>query len=129
MADNFASRVLDNGLSSLKSEATHIYICSAEPTTFTEATSTYALGNKNFGAGNVIPGAIANGTPTNSRKVTTAAVTDGVVTATGSATKRALVDVTNSRLLAVTSLASSQNVTNGNPFTLTAGDLTLQGQA
>lgn len=55
--------VLDNGLTQLKSQASDIYICSQEPATFTQASSTYALGRKNFGAGNVFPGAIAAGSP------------------------------------------------------------------
>jgi hypothetical protein len=45
------SRVLDLGLNVLDTETTHLYLCSQEPTTYTEATSTYALGNNNFGAG------------------------------------------------------------------------------
>ena len=55
---------LDNGLAALKSAADKIYICSTQPTTYTEATSTYALGNKNFGAGSVFPSAIAAGCTT-----------------------------------------------------------------
>lgn len=127
MAANVDSRVLDYGLSALKSEATHIYICNAEPTTYTAATSTNALGNKNFGAGNVFPAAIANGTP-NGRKLTTAAVTDGTVTGTGTATNWAICDSVNSRLLAVGSLAAAQAVTSGNVFTLAAFDIRLPNQ-
>lgn len=127
MAANVADRVLDLGLNVLDTEATHIYICSAEPSTYTAATSTNALGNKNFGAGGVF-GAPAAGSP-NGRKVSSTAVTDGSVTATGTATNWAVVDSANSRLLAVGSLAASQAVTSGNPFTLSSFDIRLPNQA
>src|ERR1043166_3168053 len=87
---------LDNGLSSVKSNADKIYTCSQEPSTYTGATSTYALGNKNFGAGNVYPAAIAAGSPSG-RKITTAAITDGSVTGTGTASHYAVVTSGSSR--------------------------------
>jgi hypothetical protein len=118
-------RVLDLGLNVLDTEATHIYICSAEPTTYTAATSTNALGNKNFGAGGVA-GAPAAGSP-NGRKVTTVAVTDGSITATGTAAAWAIVDSANSRLLATGVLSATQAVTSGNTFTLPAFDIRLPG--
>lgn len=119
-------RVLDLGLNALKTEATHIYICSAEPATFTAASSTNALGNKNFGAGAVIPGAIAAGAP-NGRTVATAAITDGTVTATGTAAAWAITDNTNSRLLATGTLSATQGVTSGNTFTLPSFNVRLPG--
>lgn len=126
MAANVADRVLDNGLTVLDTEATHIYICSAEPSTFTAASSTNALGNKNFGAGGCF-GAPAAGSP-NGRKVSSTAITDGTVTGTGTATHWAVTDNTNSRLLAVGSLSSSQAVTSGNTFTLGSYDIRLPNQ-
>lgn len=120
-----ADRVLDLGLNVLDTEATHLYITSSEATTFTQASSTNALGNKNFGAG-AVTGSPAAGSP-NGRKVTTAAVTDGSVTATGTATTWAITDNTNSRLLATGTLSASQAVTSGNPFTLGAFDIRLPG--
>jgi hypothetical protein len=123
MADGVSSHVLDNGLAALDTQATHLYICSQEPTTFLEASSTYALGNKNFGAGAVF-GAPAAGTP-NGRKVTSAVVPDGSVTGTGTAVKYAVCDNTNSRLLAWGSLSASLGVVSGNTFTLTAFDVRL----
>ena len=41
-----ADRVFDEGLSVLSDEANRLDICSQEPTTYEEATSTYTLGNK-----------------------------------------------------------------------------------
>ena len=122
MADNVQDRVLDLGLNVLDTEATHIRICTQEPTTYTEATSTYSKGYKNFGAGAVF-GAPAAGSP--GRKVTSAAITDGVVDGTGTVTKWAVTDETNSRFLATGSLAASQAVTNGNTFSLGAFDIKL----
>lgn len=120
-------RVLDNGLSALDTEASHIYICSSEPTTYAQASSTYALGVKNFGAGSAFgsPAARSGG----GRKVSSVAITDGSVTATGTAGFWAAVDATNSRLLAAKALSSTQSVTSGNTFTLASFDVEIPGPA
>lgn len=118
--------ILDNGLTIIDTQATHIYICTTLPTTYTEATSTYAAGNKNFGAGNAV-GAPAAGSP-NGRKVTTVAITDGSVTLTsGSVGFWAITDNTNSRLHAAFSMAAAQATTSGNTFQLPAFDVRLPG--
>ena len=108
-------RVLDNGLTVLDTEANSLHICSQEPTTYTEATSTYSLGNKS----SPTIGAPADRTG-GGREVTVSAITDGSVTATGTASHFAIVDTVNSRLLAAQALDSSQSVTSGNTFTLTS---------
>ena len=117
---------LDNGLTGLKNAADKIYLCTQDPLTYTEATSTYALGNKNFGAGGVFS-APAAGSP-NGRQVASIAVTDGNITGTGTAAKWAVVDSANSRLLANGSLAASQAVTAGNTFTLASFTIRLPNQ-
>lgn len=108
-------RVYDNGLTVLDTEANRIDICSTEPTTYTEATSTYTLGNST---------SLSIGAPADrsggGREVTVAAISDGSVTATGTAAYYAIVDTSNSRLLATGSLSASQSVTSGNTFTLTS---------
>jgi hypothetical protein len=110
-----ADRVFDNGLTVLDTEANKILITSAEATTYTQANSTYALGNST---------SLSIGAPADrgggGRQVTIAAITDGAVTATGTATHYAIVDTVNSRLLATGALTASQAVTNGNTFTLTS---------
>lgn len=116
----FADRVLDLGLNVLDTEATTFYLCTTEPVTFTEATSTYALGNKVFGAGACF-GAPAARSP-NGRKVTSAAVTDGATTVQGTANFLAVVDATNSRLHATFPISAPQTVYVGNPWTLAAFD-------
>jgi hypothetical protein len=115
---------LDNGLAALKAAADKIYICSAEPATYTAATSTNALGNKNFGAGAVYPAAIAAGSPSG-RQLVSAAVTDGSVTATGTAAATAVVTSGSSRLEVTNTLSATQGVTSGNIFTLTAQTVRL----
>lgn len=117
-------RVLDLGLNVLDTEANRLDICSSEPTTYTQATSTNSLGNK---TGFAI-GSPAARTPTG-RKVTTAAITDGTVSATGTATHYAITDTVNSRLLATGALSASQAVTSGNVFTLPAFDIGIPGAA
>lgn len=108
-------RVFDNGLSVLDLEANAIHVTSQEATTFTEATSTYTLGNST---------SLSIGAPQDrsggGREVVVAAISDGSVTGTGTATHYAIVDTSNSRLLATGSLTASQSVTSGNTFTLSS---------
>jgi hypothetical protein len=113
-------RVFDLGLNVLDTEANRLDICSAEPTTYTQATSTLSLGNASGGG---YPGvaAPADGTP-NGRKVVLNAVVTGNITATGTATHWALTDTVNSRLLA-TGPMTSQAVTSGGTFTTAATDI------
>lgn len=113
--------VLDDGLQYLTDNGGRLDICSQEPSTYTEATSTYTLGNKT----SPTVGSPTNG-DSNGRKVVISAITDGSVTGTGTATHWALTKTTaTTALLAAQSLSSSQAVTNGNPFTTTAIDITI----
>ena len=109
----------DSGLSYLDTNGTRIDICSQEPTTYTEATSTYTLGNKT----GLNTGAPQDGA-TNGRRVIVPAITDGSVTGTATATHWALTDGA-SLLLATGALSSSQAVTSGNTFTLDAISITF----
>lgn len=110
-----ADRVFDNGLTVLDTEANRLDICSTEPTTYTQATTTYTLGNKT---------SLSIGAPADrsggGRDVTVASFTDGSVTASGTAAYYAITDTTNSRLLATGSLSSSQAVTSGNTFSISS---------
>lgn len=109
--------VLDNGLSVITSGAQKLHICSSEPTTYAGVASV-TLGNK---ANPSVSSPTARSP--SGRKVVVSAITDGAVTATGTATAWAIVDDTNSRLLAAGALAGSQAVTSGNTFTLTSFDI------
>jgi hypothetical protein len=113
------------GLTQLQLLADKIFICSQEPVDYASATTTYALGNMAFGAGLALTGPTAR-TP-NGSKVTTVAVTNGAVTGTGNATRWAIVDSVNSRLLVDNDLASAQGVTAGNVWSLPAFDFGIPG--
>jgi hypothetical protein len=111
-----ADRVLDNGLTVLDLEATHVHLCSAEPATWANV-GTLTLGNAACSIG--APAARPGG----GRQVTVAAIANtGTVTAASptTATHYAVVDQTNSRLLAAAPLVASQTVTGGNTFSLAA---------
>lgn len=116
--------IMDNGLTKLDTEGDRLDICSQEPATYAEATSTYTLGNKT----SLSIGAPADRTPSG-RKVTIAAITDGSVTGTNTATHWAIVDVSESRLLATGALSAPQAVTSGNTFTLAAFDIGIPDPA
>ena len=107
-------RVFDNGLTVLDTEANAIHITSAEATDFANVSSV-TLGNST---------SLSIGAPADrsggGREVVVAAITDGSVTGTGTATHYAIVDTVNSRLLATSSLTASQAVTSGNTFTLSS---------
>ena len=112
--------VLDAALDKLDTEADRIDITSQEATTYAEATSTYTLGNST----SLSFGAPQDG-DTSGRKVTAAAITDGSVTGSGTATHYSIVDVSESRLLATGSLTTSQSVVSGNTFTVAAFDIEI----
>lgn len=104
--------VMDDGLNALIAGATRLDICDTEPATYTAATSTNSLGNK---TGLTLTGP-ADGSP-NGRAATIPQITDGNVTATGTAGYYALTD--NAAVLwAAQALSATQAVTSGNTFTL-----------
>lgn len=111
--------VLDNGIAALVADVTHLYVCSAQPVTYNEAVSTYALGNK---VGPSITGpsdGVSSG-----RRAAIDAISDGTITVAGDATHFALVDGLNNRLLVAQALASLLSVTPGT-FTLTSFSVTI----
>ena len=116
--------ILDD-LSSLASAANRrVDICYAqEPTTYTEATSTFSCGNKT----GLSMTALADGT-VDGRKVSTPAITDGSVTATQTAGWWGLTDA-SSVLHAAGALSATQAVTSGNTFTLDAIAITNRDAA
>lgn len=118
-----ADAALDAALA-VVADSSALFICSQEPTTYAQASATYALGTK---ASPTI-GAAADRAP-NGRKVTIAAITDGTVSGTGTATHWALVKATGSLLRATGALSASQAVTSGNTFTLAAFDIGIPDAA
>ena len=124
MAAFVHDRVFDFGLNVLDTEATGIYLTSQQATTYTEATSTYALANKT----GISSGSPADGA-SSGRRVTFAAITDGACTAAGTATHYAVVDSVNSRLLLAHTLAASKATANGATWTNAAFDFTFPDPA
>lgn len=117
--------IFDNGLASIAAATLRRVDINftQEPTTYTEATSTFTTGNKT----GLTLTAIANGA-VDGRKVDTPAITDGDVTATQTAAFWSLTD-NISVLHAAGSLSATQAVTSGNTFTLDAISITIRDAA
>ena len=109
------NKVFDDGLNTLTNDTDQLNICSAEPTTYAEATSTYSLGAESSPSVGSPQDRTGGG-----REVVVAAISSASVTATGTATHYALVDTVTSTLLATGSLSASQAVSSGDSFTLTS---------
>ena len=102
MAKSVHNDVLDAALNVILNNCTRITLCSAEPTTYTEAITTYMLLQKTVTSGDF---SIADG-DVSGRKLVVAAQTGITPTNAGTATHVALVDVSNTKLLAVTTMTS-----------------------
>lgn len=89
-------------------EGTRIDVCSAEPTTYTEATSTYTLATTTLAGGDYTA---ANG-DTSGRKNTIAAKTGVSITGSGTATHVCVTTSASSRIEFVTT-CTSQALTSG----------------
>ena len=81
--------VRDNGLQVLPANVDAIYVCSQEPSTYAEATSTYSLGVKTGPTISAPQDAAGGG-----REVVSSAFSNGSVTADGTATAVIGVDTT-----------------------------------
>lgn len=114
--------VFDQGLDYADTNGTRLDICSQEPTTYAEATSTYSLGNDTVNTGAAEAGA------TDGRRVIVPAITAGSVTASGDATHWALTDGSGV-LVATGALTATTAVTLGNTFTLDAISITVRDAA
>jgi len=117
-----ADTVFDTGLGVLTTNLDRIDITSQEALNYTEATSTYTLGNAA-----TTTGAVTNG-DTDGRKVIIAAISGATVGSSGTASHFAGTDGT-SVLYVTNSLSSSQAVTASNTWDLTAIDVTLRDAA
>jgi hypothetical protein len=120
MAAHISDGNLDAALTRIKTNVENLYICSQQPTTFLQASSTYKLGTKAAPS----TGTIADG-DVSGRKLPINAVTDGVVNTAGTATWKALCDDSVSELLVAQELNAPKAIVTGSPFTLTAWDVEL----
>jgi hypothetical protein len=132
MVATIEDTVLDNGLTVIDANSTHLVLCSGEPTTIAHASvagntagGASVLGWKSFAAGSAF-GAIAAGTPTG-RKVASTSVGDGTILTTGTANWWAVIVGTTS-LQAHGSLSASQVVTSGNTFSMASFDIRIPGK-
>lgn len=120
----FSDEIYDQGLDWATAKGTRVDIChTAEPTTYTEATSTNSCANKT----GLVTGAAQDGA-IDGRRVTIPAITDGTITSTATGGWWALSDGV-SAFVASNSVTASQVMTVGNPFTLDAISLTIRDAA
>lgn len=121
MAKTVHNDVLDGATGVIKSNCNLMTACSAEPTTRTEAITTFALADVAMASGDFTQ---LDG-DTSGRKVTVTAKPGIVIDISGTATHIALVDGT--RLLYVTSCASQALTANGsNQVDFPAWDIELR---
>ncbi|MFZ5448611.1 MAG: hypothetical protein ACOZFS_08265 [Thermodesulfobacteriota bacterium] len=118
MSKSVHNDVLDGALNIIKNNCNLMTVCSAEPTTRTEAVTTYALADVAMASGDFT---VAD--DTSGRKVTVGAKSGVTVDATNTATHIALVDAT--RLLYVTT-CTPQALTAGNTVNFPAWKINIQ---
>jgi len=105
----------DQGLDWIDTNGTRLDVCSQEPATYAEATSTYTLLTATVNTGSTVNSATG-------RKVTVPAVSAATATATGTGTHWALTDGTGV-LVATGDLSAAQAVTSGSDYDLAAFDI------
>ena len=109
--------VLDPGLNFVKANGTRLCVCSAQPANFVEANATYHLANNTLNAANYT--GPANNGGSNNRQITVAQMANMTVATNGTANHIAIVDVTGTALLLVTT-CTNQVLTVGNTVTCPA---------
>lgn len=122
MAKAVHDDVLDGAHDIIRNNATRMVACSAQPTTYTEGNATFALADVTMSSSDFTK---ANG-DTSGRKLTVGAKSSVLIDTTGTATHVALLDVTNSKLLYVTTCTSQALTANGsNTVNFPAWDIEL----
>lgn len=120
MAKTVNSTVLDQALNYIKNNVTKMVVCNAQPTTYTEGNATFALAPVTMASGDfTVQAGVTSG-----RRVTTAAKSAVSVATSGTATHVALLDVTNTALLYVTT-CTSQALTSGNTVTIPSWNIEI----
>ncbi len=126
MAKFTPDAILDKMADYILSVATRLVVCSTQPTTFTEANATYALADVTIDSSDFVK---ANG-DTNGRKVTVSAQNGVLIDASGTALHVALLNVSGSELLYVTTCTSQALTANGtNTVNVPAWDIELADPA
>lgn len=125
MAKATPDAVLDKILDEIAT-ATRMIACSAQPTTYTEANATYALSDVTMAGGDYTK---ANG-DTNGRKVTMGAKSSVLIDTSGTANHVALVRVSDTTLIYVTTCTSQALTANGsNTVNFPAWDIEIADPA
>ncbi len=120
MAKTVHDDVLDQALNYVKTYGDKLCLCSAQPTTYTQAITTYNLATHTLTSADYT---VADG-DAGGRKVTVAEQAIVPVTATGTGTYIAICYSGGAKLLTVTT-CSSQSVTSGNTVTFDAHTYTI----
>lgn len=111
MAATLSDTVLDGALNIIKNNGDLLHICSSAPANYA-GIAAVQLGTK------ASPGYTGPADHTSGRKITISAISDGTVSATGTASHVAISNGSDA-LYVVQALDSTQSVTDGNTFTLT----------
>lgn len=125
MAKYLPDAVIDGMLNYLQLRITGISVCSTQPTTYAEATSTYKLADKNGLTSTYLT--LGNG-DTSGRKVTMAANSAIAIDTTGTAAHVAWWGSSGSTLLLVTT-CTTQALTTGNTVNIPAHDFEIRDVA
>jgi hypothetical protein len=126
MAKSVHDDVLDGALNIVKNNCTRMTACSTQPTTYAEGNATYALADVTMASTDFTA---ANG-DTSGRKLTVAAKSAVTIDADGTAAHVALLDVSNSKLLYVTtSTGLALTAGGGNTVSFPAWDIEIADPA
>jgi len=120
MAKSVHDDVLDQALNYIKNNCTRMTLCNAQPATYAHANADYKLADVTMVAGNFT---VQNG-DVSGRKAEVAAKLAVTIDTTGNATHVALLDVSNSKLLYVTTCVA-QSLTAGNTVDIPAWDIEI----
>ena len=121
MAKAIPDAILDKTLDEIAT-ATRMVLCNAQPTTYAEANATFALADVTMGGGDFTK---ANG-DTSGRKVTVAAKSGVLIDTSGTGNHIALVRVSDTTLVYVTTCSSQAVTANGsNTVNFPAWDIEL----
>lgn len=110
---------LDLAVAGIATGTRNLYICSTEPTTYAQATTTYNGSPDRYSLGSsasITMGAAANGS-VSGRRTIVSAISNGSVTASATAGFWAITDA-SAVLIATGALSAPQAVTLGNTFSL-----------
>ena len=126
MAKTVHNDVLDAALNYIKNNCNKMVACSQQPTTFTEANSTYALADVSMSSSDFTGPADGD---TSGRKITVNAKSNVPVDVQGDPAVIVLLDTVNSKILYTTDEGSSQTIYVGNNANFPAWDIELADPA